>query len=162
MNVWGGECLGWWTSDFTKGMVNVWGGERLRWWTSGVVNVWGGERLGGERLTIAFSYSYHHEFWFCAVLKPLRLWIDFHIDHMKNAFLLCVCSYEYVSVSFQRNSSCKCCRQNVFFSVVSSLVEQLNNCFVKMTFNTQHNTLTWPLLDWLIFEQTLILFQVDT
>ena len=46
----GGERLilrrGWWTSDFTKGVVNVWGGDRLRWWTSGVVNVWGGERLG--------------------------------------------------------------------------------------------------------------------
>ena len=38
-NVWGGECLRWWTS----GVVNVWGGERLilhwGWWTSGVVNV---------------------------------------------------------------------------------------------------------------------------
>ena len=44
MDVWGGECLGWWTSNFTKGVVNVWGGERLilhwGWWTSGVVNVW--------------------------------------------------------------------------------------------------------------------------
>ena len=47
---------GWWMS----GVVNVWlytgGGERLGWWTSdftmGVVNVWGGECLGGERLTI--------------------------------------------------------------------------------------------------------------
>ena len=36
VNFWDGECLGWWTSDFTLG----------------VVNVWGGERLGGERLTI--------------------------------------------------------------------------------------------------------------
>ena len=35
VNVWG-----WWTSDFSKGVVNVWGGKRLRWWTSGGVNVW--------------------------------------------------------------------------------------------------------------------------
>ena len=53
VNVWGGECLRWWTSE----VVNVWGGERLilhrGWWRSGVVNVWGGECLGGERLTIA-------------------------------------------------------------------------------------------------------------
>ena len=50
----GGERLGWWTSDFTLGVVNIWGGECLilqrGWWTSGVVNVWyhkgGGERLG--------------------------------------------------------------------------------------------------------------------
>ena len=35
MNVWGGERLGWWTSDFTQGVVNVWGGERLGWWMSG-------------------------------------------------------------------------------------------------------------------------------
>ena len=46
VNVWGGERLGWWRSDFTLGVVNVWGGERLGWWTSEVVNVWGGERLG--------------------------------------------------------------------------------------------------------------------
>ena len=78
-SVWGGECLGWWTSGvvnvwfYKRGgerlrwwlseVVNVWGGERLRWWTSEVVNVWGGERLrcwtsevvnvwGGERLIL--------------------------------------------------------------------------------------------------------------
>ena len=38
VNVWGSECLRWWTSDFTLGMVNVWGGECL----------------GGERLKITF------------------------------------------------------------------------------------------------------------
>ena len=26
---------GWWTSDFTQGVVNIWGGERLGWWMSG-------------------------------------------------------------------------------------------------------------------------------
>ena len=35
MNFWGGECLGWWTSHFTQGVVNVWGGELLGWWMSG-------------------------------------------------------------------------------------------------------------------------------
>ena len=29
---WGGDSLGWWTSDFTLGVVNVWGGECLGWW----------------------------------------------------------------------------------------------------------------------------------
>ena len=56
------ECLGWWMSE----VVNVWGGERLilhwGWWTSdftlGVVNVWSGECLGGERLTIFYYTEY--------------------------------------------------------------------------------------------------------
>ena len=38
---WGGDSLGWWTSDFTLGLVNVWGGECL----------------GGERLTIVNSIN---------------------------------------------------------------------------------------------------------
>ena len=34
MNVLGDECLRWWMSDFSSGVMNVLGDECLRWWTS--------------------------------------------------------------------------------------------------------------------------------
>ena len=56
MNVWGDECLRWWTSE----VMNVWGDECLKigrgWWMSEVMNAWGDECRGDECRTILGVY----------------------------------------------------------------------------------------------------------
>ena len=60
VNVWGGECLGWWTSDFTKGVVNIWGGERLILQKGWLLALW-----GLLLVLLAPGRRWRQPFWFC-------------------------------------------------------------------------------------------------